>query len=204
MFFSFILYGTKYLLDSKFKKLRLFILYLSLMVLVEILAIVFLEFNLNTNLLYNLLSFFEFNILVFFYHSISENELTIKLSKIIFFTVNVGLVLSVLSYGVANFHVVYNTIAPVIGGVLVSVMFFLYLREILLSEEILNYKKNIFFWITTGLLLYYLGTLPLTAIFNLMKRGSGFTNLYNLQFLLIIVMHSCFILGILWNWKRIK
>ena len=147
---------------------------------------------------------FEFNLLFFFYYGISKNEITKKSVKTFIIVFNLLLIISSFFYGSIYFYTVYNTITPVFGGVMVSIILMLYLREILLSEEIINYRRNIFFWITTGLLFYYLGTLPLAAIFDFMKKGSGFTELYNIQFLLIIIMHSCFLIGLLWGWKKVK
>lgn len=180
-----------------------FLLFLFCMVFFETMAFFLRKYGVN-NGLYNLLSLLEFNILFLFYGKLSKDRLTKKVTRNFIYIYSAVFFLSSLNYGMGLFTVKYNTIAPVFGAAFIGVVLLLYLREILLSEEILNYKSNIYFWITTGLLLYYLGTMPLTAIFNFMKTGSSFKYLFKIQQSLTVVMHFCFIFGLLWNWKKVK
>ncbi|CAL2102770.1 conserved membrane protein of unknown function [Tenacibaculum sp. 190130A14a] len=200
--FSFLIY-LLYFKKKKVDSINYFVLFLFCMFFFDALGLLFFDFGYN-NSLYNLLSLLEFNVLFVFYLKISQDQLTKKTIKSTIVVYNLILIVSSMYYGMDVFSIKYNTIAPLFGALLIAIVLLLYLREILLSEEILNYKNNVFFWITTGLLLYYLGTMPLTAIFNLMKSGSSFYFLYKIQYVLTIIMHGCFILGLLWSWKRIR
>ena len=47
-----------------------------------------------------------------------------------------------------------------LGCLNTSVFVFLYLRELLMSNKILNYKKHLPFWISIGFLIFYLPAIP--------------------------------------------
>lgn len=201
---SFLLYFYFFLRKKlEINNVKYFIVFLFCMFIFDVYGMLFLKYGYN-NAFYNLLSLLEFNLLFLFYKKNSENNLT-KLS-INRLTILYGLIyfLSSLYYGIDVLSIRYNTIAPVFGAAFIGVVLMLYLREFLLSEKVLNYKRNVCFWITTGLLLYYLGTMPLTALFNFMKPGSSFLSLYNILYILTIAMHSCFLIGLIWSWKRVK
>ena len=70
-----------------------------------------------------------------------------------------------------------------------------------MSDKILNYQKDITFWITVGFLLYYLGTLPLTAVSEFVYTENNI-DVFAIQIVLTIIMHSCFIYGIIKCWKK--
>ncbi len=208
-YIGFFLAITSFLLYAFLKK-RLgiengeyFILFLFCMFFFDTIGVLFSKYGYN-NAFYNLMSLIEFNLLFLFYRAKAVNILTKRVIGVSFLLYNVIYIFSSIYYGNGVFTIIYNTIAPVFGAALIGVVLMLYLREFLLSEKILNYKKNIYFWITTGLLLYYLGTMPLTAIFNFMKPNSSFLSLYKIQYLLTIIMHSCFLIGLLWSWKKVK
>ncbi|SEE19596.1 hypothetical protein SAMN04487765_1724 [Tenacibaculum sp. MAR_2010_89] len=200
---SFVMFLVKFKTTFTGQKTNLFLIYLFCLFFVETLALLLSSFQFN-NFFYNVLILLEFNILLFLYKNISEDRLTNKVIKLGVVLYNVVYFCSSFFYGISIFKTKLNTIAPVFGSLFIAVTLLLFLREMLLSEDIVNYKKNIFFWISTGLLLYYLGTLPLTAIFNFMKEGSNFFELYRIQHVLTIIMHSCFIIGLLWSWNKSK
>ncbi|TCP25030.1 hypothetical protein EV195_10461 [Tenacibaculum skagerrakense] len=184
--------------------MKYFILYLFFMFSIDIGALILLKFGVENSSLYNLLSLVEFNLLFFFYRAVSKNTLTKKVSLINIILYNAIFVGTSIFLGKDVLSVTYNNLAPLFGAFQISIVLILFLREFLISEEILSYKKNILFWITVGLFMYYLGTLPLTGILSYMKKNDSFQFLYHIQKLLTIIMHSCFITGFLWSWNRVK
>ncbi|WP_431005115.1 hypothetical protein [Tenacibaculum sp. TC6] len=138
------------------------------------------------------------------YGEVSRDVGARLLRDINLFIFNVSVILTSFYFGRVVFLDKFNNVLPVIGALQISVLLMLFLREFLLSEEILNYKRSIYFWITTGLLLYYLGTLPLTVFFSFMKVGGSFVLVYKVQNALTILMHICFIIGGLWSWNKDK
>lgn len=199
---SFLLYmffGKK----SSGQNIMYFIFFLFCMFIFDTLGIFLAKYGYN-NAFYNLLSLLEFNLLFLFYRSVSKNTLTKRYINIATILYVIVYFFSSIYFGIDIFSSKFNTVAPVIGSILIGVVLMLYLRELLLSERVVNYKTNIFFWITTGLLLYYIGTIPLTAMLSFFKKGSAFASLFKIQFVLTIIMHSCFLFGLLWSLKKVK
>ncbi|WP_417785941.1 hypothetical protein [Tenacibaculum sp.] len=180
-----------------------FVAFLFCMFFFDVLGLTLARYQYN-NALYNLLSLVEFNLLFLFYFGISENKVTKKVIIVSIISYGLVYVMSSVYYGVNIFSKKYNTVAPVFGATFIGVVLILYLREFLLTEKILSYKEDVFFWITTGLLLYYIGTIPLTAMLGFMERSIAFDFLYKIQHVLTIIMHSCFLIGMLWSLKKGK
>ena len=197
---SLLFYLNRFLNKESFKKMKFFILFLFSMSFVEFFALIFRYNDISNILIYNILTLLEFNFLFLFYREFVKNKMInpiIVLFNIVYFITS-------FYKGIDLFITQFNTIAPVSGAFLISIVLILYLREILMSEDIINYKKNIVFWITTALLFYYMGTLPLTAVLSFLVTKSNFASFYKIQHTLTIVMHSTFIFGLLWNWKKVK
>jgi len=200
---SSILYLYRYIKDSTFKKIRFFILYLIFTVLVELVVSFALNKGVdNTNYIYNIYSLIEFNLLFMFYYEVSNDKITKRtiIGSITLF--NVTCFTWYLFHNFSFYH--FNSFVIVLGAFLMAIILFLSLREILLSDKIVNYKTDIIFWITTGLLLYYLGSIPLMGIYSFMEKGVAFFQIHNIQFVVTILLHSCVIIGLLWSWKKVE
>jgi hypothetical protein len=90
-----------------------------------------------------------------------------------------------------------------IGACLLIVDIILYYIEILSTNKVLNIRQNLLFWISVGLLLFYVGYLPikLTRTF-FSSQENVFSTLQFVHWLLIIIMNSCFTIGFLWTKKK--
>jgi hypothetical protein len=71
--------------------------------------------------------------------------------------------------------------------------------EVLESDEVLNIKNSLFFWIAFGEFLYNLGFLPAIALF---KFITVFGMFQYITFILNIIMHSCYITGFIISKKE--
>lgn len=98
----------------------------------------------------------------------------------------------------------FNSVASVSGSVLITICLFFFFKEFLASNKILNYNKTLSFWIAFGLLIYYLGSIPITLILNSITGSSNEYVYYILSIfpVLVIAMYSCFIFGALWSQKK--
>ncbi|WP_140422749.1 hypothetical protein [Polaribacter haliotis] len=142
-----------------------------------------------------------------FYRGIIQEKNTKKFLTFSFYIFNLTfLITSLYQITQGLFLTPYNSISDIIGSILISIVLILYLKEVLNSDKILDYKKTLSFWITFGLLLYYLASIPFVSIFPKMDGLSENTLdfIFNVQRVLAILMHSCFIFGILWSQKKVK
>lgn len=90
-----------------------------------------------------------------------------------------------------------------IGGVLLIFCIILYYIEILTTSKILVIQHDILFWISVGLLLFYVGYLPIKFIRSYFADiGDMYNTLKVMQWFLIIIMHTCFIIGFIWTKKK--
>jgi hypothetical protein len=157
--------------------------------------------------IYNFLTLLEFNMLFLFYKRISKDSITKNVIKYATYLFNSVYVVSAIIYAYQySFWSTYNSVATITGSILIAIVLFLYYRELLLSDKVVNYKKELSFWITLGLLVYYLGTSPVTSLLNYLKEKSIITldDFTVIQFCMVVFMQACFIFGILWSYKKVK
>lgn len=208
-FCSVLLYTIFYIKGALPKTYKHFLLYVYLMLSLDFYANYLYE-NKETNLhIYNLLTLLEFNVLFMFYKKLSRDVAVQKAIKFSILLFNVIYVISILYYVFVvkiKYYVEYNSISASSGSILISIILFLFFKELLVSNKILNYKRDLSFWITFGLLVYYLGSTPVVSLLNFLNDNSTITidNFESIHFYLAVFMQSCFIFGILWSQKKVK
>lgn len=186
--------------------LKYFTFYLVFMSLFEIIVLYVSDIlELDTLLIYNILTFFEFNCLLFFIREILSFKKTKRVVTVIVLVFNVIYLLSTLYFCFqGNYMLKYNEIASISGSFSITIAIFLFFKDFINSDRILNFKKSLSFWIAVGLLIYYLGTIPITSIMNSMQSitKSEVNLLFNIQYVLVTIMYSIFIFGALWSQKK--
>ena len=208
-FLSVLIYTYHYFKKSFDIKLRYFIGYLFFMLLFELIAqLVKYTLKLDNVLVYNILTFLEFNCLLLFLSGLLYFVSTKKVLVALIITFNVIYVLSTIYYIVLrNYLQIYNGIASISGSFIVTIAIFLFFKDFINSDKISNFKKSLSFWISSGLLIYYLGTIPITSIMNYMQSINDKAEvhfLFNIQYVLVALMYSIFIFGALWSQKKEK
>jgi hypothetical protein len=97
-----------------------------------------------------------------------------------------------------------NTFTTVfaLGVIIILFLSCLYLFEIFSSENILNFKKSIYFWFVLGILAFHVPFLPYMLAIHFFKIVSN-DNIFNIVlFVLNIFMHSCFLIGFICSEKK--
>ena len=140
---------------------------------------------------YHFYTIFEYFGIFVLYRVLLKERKYLKISYILLF---IFTVLSVLTF----FDRKYLHYTGIIGSFNVGVLVFLYLRELLLSNEILNYKKLLPFWVSVGLLVFHLPAIPFFSFWNYMKNKDLFPILHSL----IILMNIIISFGLLWSNKK--
>ena len=102
------------------------------------------------------------------------------------------------------FHTDVNhflSLSYTVGNLLLLVLIVCFFYKLINSELILGFKNNRLFWISTGLLIFYLGSFPYFGLENLMVRN--YTNLFyffrNIMLVLNSVMYIMFTLSFIWG-----
>lgn len=204
-FISALIYAIFYFKKSFEIDLKYFSAYLFFMFSFEMIASYVKHKGYDNLWVYNSLIFLEFNCLFFFSREILDSK---KTKKII---LNIIIIFNIIYFSsnlisLDNYLTKYNSLASISGSFLITIVLFLFYKDFLDSNRILNYKKSLSFWIAFGLLFYYLGTIPFTSIINFLSAIPREIKSYfiKIQVFLSLFMHSCFIFGILWSRKQVK
>lgn len=95
----------------------------------------------------------------------------------------------------------FDSFSYTMGNVLLVILLINYLLRFINSDEILNYKSNMMFWVAVGIAIFYLGTLPFFALRNtLYYQFRDVFTVYNyVQLILGCLMYLVFALSFVWG-----
>jgi len=94
-----------------------------------------------------------------------------------------------------------QTIPFIIGAIFVIICIFYYFLEVLNTDKVLYVSKNLLFWISIGLLLYFFGKIPTRIVRNFWEEVTYYQSIYVVEYILSIVMNICFIIGFICSEK---
>ncbi len=140
--------------------------------------------------IYNIYTFFEFNLVSIIYYTLNKEKLSRLILRYLIGIFNCLYFLSFYFLFLQNYTVT-------IEALIVSVFMILYLKELLNSEKIIEYNREVSFWITVGMLFYYLCTIPFLALVYFIGLKGVF--LFKIINIITIITHLCFIFGLLWS-----
>ncbi len=88
-----------------------------------------------------------------------------------------------------------------IGNLFLLVLIFRYYMRLITTDAILNFRQDMMFWISGGLLLFYLGTFPFYGLLNVLtKRYIQLTIAYSYVVVTLnCLMYLMFTLGFIWS-----
>ncbi|GAA4273886.1 hypothetical protein U6A24_01900 [Aquimarina gracilis] len=193
--------GTIFYSKYKNSVLKFFLFYLWFIVLLEISGYIIVEYRLveNNAWLFNLFYLISFTFLFYLYSAIVKNK---KKKRIIQFSSILYLLIFVINGFFENYLTSSQTIPFIVASALLIVAIIFYFVGILSTEKVLHAKKNLLFWISIGFLLFYAGSIPFRIALNYYANIGGFNELFSINYLLIIVLNICFIIGFIWSDKK--
>lgn len=139
--------------------------------------------------IFNIYTFFEYSAVAGIYYFLNKNPFS---KKVIFY-------MSIFFYCIYAISFIYTPLqryTVIVLHFFVVPFLFLYFQELLNSKKIINYKKELFFWITVGLLIYYLGTLPFITLSFIEQLQTKV--LYTIPGVIVVIMHLIFIGNLIW------
>lgn len=93
-------------------------------------------------------------------------------------------------------------ISYVVGGCVVILCTILYFLELLGIKRTFHLKQETFFWLSAGLLLFFVGYLPYKISREDLSISDEILNVMSMiHFIITIVMYACFTLGFKWAKK---
>lgn len=165
----------------------LLLLILSTTMVVELLGF-YIRNNFSIYHFYNLI---KFSLIFFMYRNLIVEKRYLIISYILY-----GL--TILIWIVTFFNKSYLFTMIVVGSINVGVLVFLHLRELLMSDKIINYKRLLSFWVSVAFIVFYLPSIPFFSFWNFLKDRSLMPILY----VLIVLMNVIISFGLLWSNKK--
>lgn len=149
--------------------------------------------------LYNLLEIVTFGILYYiFFKSLrtAKYKLWTKILAIGF------VLLTIVNWGfLQNFILEWSEFPNIYGSLTLIIIILFYFIELLRSDQIILFHRNLLFWISVGLLLFYAGTLPFAIKVNGYALIPGIHGLFLIIYILAIFMYLTFTFGFIWSKK---
>lgn len=94
------------------------------------------------------------------------------------------------------------TLPFITGGIFIIVSISFYFIELFNSNKVLYISKNLLFWVSVGLLIYFTGKIPMRLARNYWYEIASYDALSITGSLLSIIMNICFIIGFIWSERR--
>ncbi len=85
-----------------------------------------------------------------------------------------------------NYRVFYYSFSYTVGNILLLIMILNFFIQLVNSDKVLKFRQNILFWVSAGLLIYYLGSCPYYGLRNLLVYKYRDLNMYYSVFVYIL------------------
>lgn len=159
---------------------------------------------------YPKLNFYYYQLLVipfqviYYFWLINRNIVT---GKRVYYT---GIVLFLISVFLEGFAVIklegyfFNSFSYMVANLLMLAHILRYFYQLSKNDRILFFYRERMFWVSLGLLVFWLGALPLFGIFNYLVTNypKVFMIYFNLILIFNFIMYTCFLISFIWAVKE--
>jgi hypothetical protein len=192
--------GSIFLYKYKHTFLKYFLILLWYTIINEVIAHLLHENYIlrNNSLLYNIYHVINFTFLLILFKRYIRST-TYK--KWIFLFIILYVFSFFLNLIWQNYLTEIQTVPFILGAVFVIISITFYFLEILNTTKVLYVSKNLLFWISIGLLLYFVGKIPTRIIRNYWEDISYYKDILIAEYILSIVMNISFIIGFICSKK---
>ncbi|TMM57944.1 hypothetical protein FEE95_00500 [Maribacter algarum] len=151
---------------------------------------------------YNVIIYSIYNIVFFlyFYYLFRSYAEKMNQKKQIFFIGILFCVIALFNVFIQDITTEHQILTYLFGGITMIYLSISYLKSISIALG----KKDILFWISIGLLVFFIGYLPIKVIRYLKIENIDYMIVWRVHMLLILAMYSCFIIGFLRMREKLK
>lgn len=113
-----------------------------------------------------------------------------------------SIVFRILEYTVwSNEKFSFSSLSYLISSVFLIALVMIYLAKFIRSDNIIYYHRHLDFWVTLGLLVYFLGSFPLYAFYNYLYivENDFFIGYWKIQMILNMLMYLIFSFAFIWT-----
>ncbi len=155
--------------------------------------------NSNNLILYNISTTLTFTFLFFVYYKSSKEKTDQRFTLF-------SLSLYTITLLICGFYEDYMTQLQstpfLLGASLLMLIIIFYYGKLIKSEQSQEVSNDLLFWISAGLLIYYIGKIPFRIVRDYYANLSNLSILFILNSILTIIMNICFIIGFIMNKKK--
>ncbi len=188
--------GSIYFYKYKKTFLKYFLIVLWYVAINDLLGFFLRNNDYKVEILYNIYYLVVFNYLMFLF----RNYVTRKSHKKLISSFICIYTLSFLINGFFENYIIQFSRAPyIIGASFLVISIIIYYIDILNSEKVLYVNKNLLFWISTGVIIYYCGNIPYKIVRSYANQLRDVPVEFLVLCILTIVMNLCFIIGFVWS-----
>jgi len=103
-------------------------------------------------------------------------------------------------------HNFFYSFSYTVANLLLLILLLIYFSQLVFSDAILTFQHNMMFWISTGFLIYYMGSFPYYGLRNTLalKHYSLYVRYSYLEYLLNCIMYIMFTLSFIWGKPNIR
>ena len=150
-------------------------------------------------IIYNIYYCINFTYLFALYRHYIKND---KYKKLLLLFILFYYIILIINGFFENYIIEFLSLPYIAAATFIIISISIYFVEILNTEKVLYVKKNLLFWISVGLLLFYIGNIPFRILRNYYEYLTDATVLILLNVILATIMNSCFIIGFIWSDKK--
>jgi len=150
--------------------------------------------------MYNLMySIFYPIVLTIYLRSIHQLSYKKWIKIFIFFYI----IVSIINWSfIQSFKYEWSELPDVIGSLFLAISIIFYFMELLKSDKTFIYHKKLLFWISIGLLIFHVGTIPFNIEVTHYALLKGIHNLFLIIWILALIMYLIFTFGFIWSDKE--
>lgn len=90
-----------------------------------------------------------------------------------------------------------------VANLILLILVFIYFYQIINAEQLLTFYHQRSFWVSLGVLLYYLGGFPYYGLFNALLKNYDFFLIYtHIILVLATLMYLCFSISFIWGKEK--
>jgi len=186
---------------NKYKNtfLKYFLIILWFIVFIDLVARFFYLTRGYNYIIYNVYHLINFCFLLILYRTAVKKKIHKK--WILFFLV-VYIFSFFINLFIQNYTTQIQTTPFIIGAITIIVSIVFYFSEVLNTNQVLHISKSLLFWISTGLLLYFVGKIPIRMVKNHWEEVNNYEIILIVDISLGILMNIFFIIGFICSEKN--
>jgi hypothetical protein len=97
----------------------------------------------------------------------------------------------------------FSSLSYTVGNVMLAILVLIFFSRFISSEKILGFKSDMMFWVSLGLLIFYLGSLPFYGLYNTIRDDTKYPGLlatyWSVQMIFNYLMYTFFTISFIWG-----